>query len=123
MRRTLAALAATVLAFAPLPAAAHGPDFTEAEKAWMERQRARDGAKCCNEHDVHVGMVVEWRTRAGRFQVRIAGEWHDVPPGRIMRHDPADPSPFPGQALLFYTPSPWVPNGFTLWCFQPEALM
>lgn len=105
-----------------LPAAAHRVEFTPAENEWLNRQRAVDGTKCCDETDAHVGLSVEWRITGGRYQLRIAGAWVDVPPGRIMRHDPADPSPWPGEALAFYTLSPFFPGGFRLWCFRPEAL-
>lgn len=114
-----ALLAALLLA---LPAAAHGPTFTDAENQWLNRQRALDGTKCCDRHDAHVGQNVEWRIVAGRYQVRIRDEWRDVPPGRMMRHDPSDPTPWPGEALLFWSPVPSHPDGFLLWCFFPEPL-
>lgn len=99
----------------------HGPHYSAAEIAWMERQHARDGMKCCNERDVHIGQDVEWRMGAGGYQVRIGEAWHDVPPGRLLAPRPGDPSPFGAQALLFYSPTPGgVPR---LWCFMPEPLM
>lgn len=96
-------------------AIAHDGRFTAEENAWLERQRAVDGTKCCNEHDVTVGVRVRWRMVAGRYQVEIAGAWRDVPPGRVMHHDIADPSPFGSEALLFHT-------GGMIWCFSPEPL-
>lgn len=115
-----AAILATCIA---LPAAAHSPSFTAEENAWLNRQRSHDGTKCCDETDAHVGMAVEWRMTGGRYEVRINGGWHAVPPGRVMQHNPSDPTPWPGQALLFYSPTPWVAQGFQLWCFYPEPLM
>lgn len=56
---------------------------------------------------------------AGRYEVQIAGAWLPIPPGRMMRHDPADPSPWEGEALLFYTPTVVGPQ---IWCFSPEPL-
>ena len=103
------------------PALAHGA-FTPDENDWMNRQRAVDGTKCCDERDAHVGENVEWRLVGGRYQVRIQGEWRDVPEGRLLQINPADPSPFGGAALLFYSPSPHAPGGLHLWCFQPEPL-
>jgi hypothetical protein len=114
-----AALLAACLA---APALAHGPGFTDAEDAWLNRQRAVDGTKCCDRRDVHVGQNVEWRIQAGRYQVRIRDEWRDVPPGRMMRHQPDDPTPWPGEALLFWSPAPHLPDGFLLWCFFPDPL-
>ncbi len=104
------------------PALAHTPGLTEDENAWLDRQRARDGTKCCDYRDVFIGRAVEWRIQGGRYQVRITGEWRDVPPGRVMQPNPADPSPFPGEALLFYSLNPHWPDGYQLWCFFPENL-
>jgi hypothetical protein len=108
------------LALLAVPAAAHDRGFSREENAWLNRQRAVDGTKCCDEHDAHVGLRVTWRMQGGRFQVRIGTEWRDVPPGRIMRHDPADPSPWGSEALLFYSPTG---GGPMIWCFSPEPLM
>jgi hypothetical protein len=118
----LAVLAVVMLVGAGRAAWGHGAGFTAEENAWLERQRAVDTTKCCNDRDAHVGHAVDWRMVAGRYQVRIQGEWRDVPPGRLMQHNPADPTPWPGQALLFWSPSPHVPTGFHLWCFFPEPL-
>jgi hypothetical protein len=115
------ALMAVVLLLA-VPALAHAPALTEAENAWLERQRAVDGTKCCDRRDVHVGLAVEWRMQGGRYQVRIQGRWHDVPPGRLLRPRADDPSPWPGQALLFWSLAPHTAPGFSLWCFFPEPL-
>jgi hypothetical protein len=40
----------------------------------------------------------------------------------VMLSNPDDPSPFGGEALLFWSPSPTHPPGFRLWCFRPESL-
>jgi hypothetical protein len=59
--RALAALglAAIVAAFATGPAWPHGLGFTADEAAWLDRQRAHDGTKCCDVRDVQVGQGVE----------------------------------------------------------------
>lgn len=117
------ALAAVVVALAMArPAFSHGLGFTAEEAAWLDRQRAHDGTKCCDVRDVQVGQGVEWRLTAGRYEVRVRGEWRAVPPGRLLRHNPDDPTPWPGQALLFWSPTPSLPEGFSLWCFFPEPL-
>ena len=107
-----AALALMLLAG---PAMAHG--FTAEENAWLNRQRALDGMKCCDETDVHVSPDVEWRHVGGRYEVMIRGSWVPVPPGRIMRERPGDPSPWGQAALLFHSPQG------VLFCFRPEPLM
>lgn len=116
-----AGVVASLLMLAP-KAFAHTPGLSEAEIAWLDRQRARDGTKCCDDRDVQIGRAVEWRIVGGRYQVRITGEWRDVPPGRILMPRADDPSPWPGEALLFWQPAPHVPGGYWLWCFQPEPL-
>ncbi len=100
--------------------AQHGGPFTSEEIAWMERQHALDGTKCCNEHDVYVGQMVQWRIHRGHYEVLISGQWEQIPPGRLMEHLPDDPTPFPGEALLFYS---IYPSGHRIWCFFPPPLM
>jgi hypothetical protein len=109
-----AALAALLLGL-PVAVAAHG--FTAEENAWFNRQVAIDGMKCCDDRAAHVAPDVEWRHRAGRYEVRIRGAWVPVPPGRIMRDNLADPSPWGQAALLFHSPQGQI------WCFRPEPLM
>ena len=106
-------LAAGVAAFG------HGANYTPAEEAWMERQRALDGTKCCAPYDFHVIQDPQWRMNSGHYEVYVHNAWHVVPAGRLLRHDPTDPTPFPGQALLFRTNST-VPH---VWCFYPPPLM
>jgi hypothetical protein len=100
----------------------HGPHMTPAEEAWLNRQHARDGTKCCDVRDVHVGQAVAWRMTPRGYEVEIAGAWHLVPPGRLLAPIPGDPSPFGAQALLFYTPNN-VGAPPAIWCFLPEPLM
>jgi hypothetical protein len=99
----------------------HGPHMTPAEEAWLDRQHARDGTKCCDVRDVHVGQAVAWRITPRGYEVEIDGAWHLVPPGRLLAPIPGDPSPFGAQALLFYTPRSGGPPA--IWCFLPEPLM
>jgi hypothetical protein len=70
--------------------------------------------KCCDEHDVRIGVEVAWRIAEDgeTYEVQIAGEWQAVPRERIMRVNPADPSPWGHRALLFHT-------GSNIWCFHP----
>lgn len=111
-------LAVIVLALTAVGAIGHESRFSPEENAWLERQYARDGMKCCNEHDVHVGVDVRWRFVNGRYEVMMDGRWTPVPEGRLMRHTPNDPSPWGAAPLLFYTPGQHAP-----WCFLPEPLM
>lgn len=112
-----------VLFLLPLPlsgAWAHVSTFTDAENEWLDRQRAVDGTKCCDRNDAHVGLRVEWRLVGGQYEVLIGGAWRPVRPGRLMQHNPDDPTPWPGQPHLFYSP---FPAGPSIWCFFPPPLM
>ena len=120
----LAAAAALAAVIAGCTAATgHGLGFTREENAWLDRQRAIDGTKCCDERDAHVGENVEWRMVGGRYEVFVNGGWFPVPPERVMRSNPDDPSPWGSAALLFYSPGVHWPNGFMLWCFRPGILL
>lgn len=93
----------------------HGSQFTADEVAWMDRQRAVDGTKCCNEHDIFMLSDPQWRVSSGHYEVRAFGAWHQVPPGRMMRYVADDPSPFPGEVFVFYSR---VGSGIMIWCFS-----
>lgn len=99
----------------------HGELYTADEIAWMERQRAVDGTKCCNEHDVHLGINVTWRMRGGNYEVYIKGmdTWMEVPQNRLYQHKAHDPSPFPGETLLFFST---YGTSVHIWCFSPSGL-
>jgi len=103
---------------------------------WLRRQRAIDGALCCNPNDVEVLHDVRWRMVNGRYEVEVGGEWFRVPPGRLMRPNPDDPPPY-GEALLFRTvPGQGYgePDGrhviqgsrgsrMVIWCLMPAPLL
>jgi hypothetical protein len=102
-----------------MPASAHIDPENAAEhhanNAWLNRQRALDNTKCCDEHDVEVLVDPRWRITAAGYEVFFSERWHPVPAGRLMQPNPQDPTPYPGQALLFRT-------GATIWCFTPAPL-
>lgn len=119
MRKTLAAL----LLFLPTLVNAHDRGFTDAENEWLDRQRSVDGTKCCDRHDAFVGHAVEWRLRGGNYEVEIDGTWFQIRPGAMLVPEAGDPTPWPGQALLFYSRNPGYRGGVMIWCFMPEPLM
>ncbi len=82
---------------------------------WLNRQYALDGMKCCDPTDVEVLIDPRWRIVNNRYEVFFNDAWHEVPPGRLLRPNPDDPSPY-GEALLFRST---VGN---IWCFQPAQL-
>lgn len=83
---------------------------------WLDRQRSADGTKCCDQADVEVLVDVRWRIVAGNYQVLLDGSWVPVPPGRLLRPNPDDPTPY-HDALLFRSRV-----GRTIFCFQPATL-
>lgn len=97
----------------------HGEMFTREENDWMNRQYAVDGTKCCDENDVHLGINVVWRMQGGNYQVKVGDNWLTVPSNRLYQHKTDDPSPFPGEALLFYST---YSTGVMIWCFSPPGL-
>ena len=107
-----------LLALLATPAAAHihpeqGSRLTP-HNEWLNRQVAIDGMKCCDEHDTEILADFRWRMVGGRYEVEIDGAWVPIPPGRVMRPNPADPTPYQ-EALLFRT-------GPSIWCFMPAPL-
>jgi len=116
---TIAAIATACLS----PAVAHRQTFTDAENEWLDEQRSVDGTKCCDRHDAFVGEVVEWRITGGQYEVKVDEVWRPVPPGQILIPSPDNPSPWPGQALLFYSRNPHYRGGLMIWCFMPQPLM
>lgn len=111
-------------------AQAHGGDrhgFSEDEVAWMNRQHSvgPDVVKCCDEHDVYLGVNAIWRPQAGaphRYEVfiRELQRWVEVPPDRMLQMVQEDPSPWGGEAIVFYS---IYPSGVQIWCFNYERTL
>lgn len=99
----------------------HG--FDSDEVAWMNRQRSVSDVKCCDEHDVYVGVRAIWRNAApGRFEVFVAEvqRWVEVPEGRMQRMVLDDPSPWGGEAIVFYSV---YADGVRIWCFNYDRTL
>ena len=113
MRAVLALLLALPFAVAAHIHPEQGARLTP-HNDWLNRQRAVDGTKCCDEHDTEILTDFRWRIVGGRYEVEIGGAWVEIPPGRMLRPNPDDPTPY-AEALLFRT-------GSSIWCFQPAPL-
>jgi len=50
--------------------------------AWLSTLKADDGTWCCDGGDVVEDP--EWQTRAAHYEVKIGGEWQQVPSERIV---------------------------------------
>lgn len=115
-----AALAALGLLLCIKLVLAHGVHTSPEENEWMNRQHSVSGTKCCDERDVSVGIMVNWRINVGTYEVQIGDRWVPIGAENIMANVANDPSPFGGQALLFYS---IIGDNLYIWCFRPENLM
>lgn len=97
-------------------ATSHPQHFThtEEEYVWIKRQKSVDGRWCCGPENIHIVHTPQLRVRNGRYEVYLLEQWVPVPPGSMHRYDPTDPSPFPGEILLFLS-TDGVGN-VTVWC-------
>lgn len=51
-------------------------------KEWMKSLKDKAGHSCCDEGDA--AEVEMWDIEDGKYRVRIAGVWIDVPPGAVL---------------------------------------
>lgn len=52
-------------------------------KPWFDSLRSGKGP-CCSDADGAALADVDWESRAGRYRVRIEGEWWDVPDEAVI---------------------------------------
>lgn len=52
-------------------------------KSWFESLRSRKGP-CCSDADGTALSDVDWEMTAGRYRVRIEGQWWDVPEDAVI---------------------------------------
>ncbi len=110
-------VAATVRAHgAPPP----GTDMDSPVAKWFQSQhQLTSGMSCCGLGDGHTLDDDEWRESGDHYQVRINGNWVDVPArGKV---DPAGgPNPT-GKAVVWYTL--FDSNFPVIFCFLPGTMM
>jgi len=87
--------------------------MTQEEYLWVKRQRSVDGRWCCGPENVYIVEDPHLRVRNGNYEVHLLGRWVVVPSNSMHQYNPADPSPFPGEILLFYSTSG---DTVTTWC-------
>jgi hypothetical protein len=116
MRGLIAATVAVPLAVLPWqrPRAypPKGVTVTPELHAWFERQHNVTGGWCCNLGDGHILEPDEWRSSGSRYEVRIDGEWRQVPDSS-MRDLSGGPNPV-GAAVVWYSK-----DGKRIYCFAP----
>jgi hypothetical protein len=82
---------AWLLAMASVAAAgAHPPaHYDPALHQWFENLRQPgSGIGCCAESDCKIMAPGDWRQTGGGYQIRVRDVWYDVPPERILEHEP-----------------------------------
>lgn len=92
--------------------------LTEAEHTWMKRQRNVQGQWCCGPENVTLVEDPHLRVRNGNYEVHLLGRWVVVPPGAMHRYRAEDPSPFPGEVLLFFSTRG---DEITIWCLTAQT--
>lgn len=92
--------------------------ITEAEHRWMKRQQSVSGRWCCGPENVTLVEDPHLRVRNGNYEVHLLGRWVVVPPGAMHRYRAEDPSPFPGEVLLFFSTRG---DEITIWCLTAQT--
>ena len=81
---------------------------------WFKSLKSRGQVSCCDGSDYKGIADPDWRSQDGRYQVRLKGEWRDVPESAVI-----DTPNKVGQAMVWP-----VEYGDELFirCFMPGAL-
>jgi hypothetical protein len=82
--------------------------------AWFKGLSSRAKAACCDGSDATRLDDIDWESRAGRYRVRIQGEWIDVPEDAVV-----DGPNRAGPAMV------WPVRGYlglTIRCFMPGMM-
>lgn len=95
----------------------HG-NYTQEEINWMKRQRNVQGQWCCGDINFTVLEDPRVRVRGAQYEVNILNRWIPVPPGSLHRFRADDPSPFPGEILLFFSTHG---EHVTIWCLTGQT--
>lgn len=88
-------------------------DMTPDQFNWVKRQKSVDGRWCCGPENIYFVEDPHLRVRNGRYEVHLLGRWVSIPPGAMHRYNPDDPSPFPGEIMLFFSTEG---ENITIWC-------
>lgn len=107
-----------LLVAAVLAAPARGHDHSRPDlDSWFGGLRSAGGAPCCGGPKVDATVLedADWEARAGRYRVRIEGEWVDVPDSAVVN----EPNRA-GRTLVW----PYHQDGHPrVRCFMPGAMI
>jgi hypothetical protein len=78
---------------------------------WVHGLHSPSGTWCCDLSDGHTITDADWQTKGGRYQVRIDGQWIDVPEDAVI----TEPNRI-GQTVVWYVRHDGVP---AVTCFLP----
>jgi hypothetical protein len=98
------------------PGQARDPDGRYANsplKQWFDSLKSGKGP-CCSDADGSAVSDVDWESKAGRYRVRIDGEWHDVPEDAVI----TEPNRV-GRTMV------WPIKGYlgvSIRCFMPGSM-
>lgn len=111
----LASLVALLLLAAVHCARAHD-HARPALDSWYPTLRSPAGSPCCDGPAVDAVHLsdVDWESNAGRYRVRIDGQWIDVPPGAVLDVPNRD-----GRTLVW---PGWSDGKRSVRCFMPGAM-
>jgi hypothetical protein len=81
---------------------------------WFAKQWSIGKSFCCNEADGHVLDDSDWRMVGGHYEVRINGNWIQVPATAMVDSARGGPNPT-GHAVIWYVTG--SEGGIRLYCF------
>jgi hypothetical protein len=82
-------------------------------KRWFDTLKSGKGL-CCSDADGTAVLDADWRSKGGRYQVRVDGDWHDVPEDAVIteRNRVGRTMVWPLRGSL----------GLTIRCFMPGSM-
>ena len=83
-------------------------------KPWFDQLKSKSGALCCSDADGTALSDVDWRSRDGRYQVRLDGQWIDVPEDAVITQ------PNRARRTMVWPLRSYM--GLSIRCFMPGSM-